>query len=381
MKIKNFYFWQNTNSIHQSAFFNALAEMEAGNIYLIVTEKLSAHRTGMGWSEPSLDKRVKVIHLKKEDYDWKALLEGSNKADSLHIFSGIAAFPSVHDAFKYAIQLKCRIGVLTEPLDFRGFKGIIRNLRGYYHKLIYASHIEVLLAIGDQAETQFLDWGYARSRVLKWAYTVKTSQYAAPAETTGLASKGPFKIMFAASLILRKGYDILIDSLIQIKEQDFTADLYCLRDTELDLGKELEAKSELGLKMQLLPFLANDELRFKMNSYDLFVLPSRHDGWGAVVNESLMEGTPVLVSKYCGASTLIRHGFVGKVATELTKDALAEELINFIQQGKLTEINRLSLRKWSSDFTSGEALAAYFKEIIVYLNDPELKPNPVAPWM
>lgn len=45
----------------------------------------------------------------------------------------------------------------------------------------------------------------------------------------------------------------------------------------------------------------------------LFVLPSTNERFGAVVNEALLAGMPVLCSKYAGASCLIEDGYNGAV--------------------------------------------------------------------
>ena len=39
---------------------------------------------------------------------------------------------------------------------------------------------------------------------------------------------------------------------------------------------------------------------------DNLVLPSSHDGWGAVTTEALMVGTPVICSDTCGSSLIVK---------------------------------------------------------------------------
>lgn len=42
-----------------------------------------------------------------------------------------------------------------------------------------------------------------------------------------------------------------------------------------------------------------------MQHNDVLILPSLHDGWGAVVNEAMTLGLYVIVSDRCGAKALI----------------------------------------------------------------------------
>ena len=46
---------------------------------------------------------------------------------------------------------------------------------------------------------------------------------------------------------------------------------------------------------------------------DCLVLPSRYDGWGAVISEALMVGTPVICSDNCGAANVVTASNVGSV--------------------------------------------------------------------
>lgn len=370
----NFYFWQNTNSLHQSAFFNKLAKLNIGKVHLIVTESLSSSRLKMGWEEPVLE-GVEVIYLSENKYSLHDLIVQNSGKDNIHVFSGINAFKNVHTAFKCAIKHQCVIGIFTEPLDFRGKKGTLRKFRGYYHKLIYGSHIKFILTTGLQGVSQFEDWGYNNNKIFEWAYTVENS-----AVEHKDVNDDAFKIMFAGSLILRKGYDILIQALIKIKENNYQADFYCLREDQLDEGKLIHDQSGLGNKLRMLPFLKNNELRKKMTEYDLFILPSRHDGWGAVVSESIMEGTPVLVSKKCGSSTLVSNESIGRVIHDLSDDEIAVNLQELIKKGKVSNQQKINNRDWANKHISGQALAYYFKEVMEYLTDDSTGIKPVAPW-
>lgn len=54
-----------------------------------------------------------------------------------------------------------------------------------------------------------------------------------------------------------------------------------------------------------------DAARACMARADVLVLPSWHDGWGAVVSEALMAGTPAIASDACGSAGVVRASGVG----------------------------------------------------------------------
>ena len=63
-----------------------------------------------------------------------------------------------------------------------------------------------------------------------------------------------------------------------------------------------------------------------MSSADCLILPSRHDGWGAVVSEALMVGTPVICSDACGSAGVVHASGVGGVFRSGDHCALTAEL-------------------------------------------------------
>ena len=90
------------------------------------------------------------------------------------------------------------------------------------------------------------------------------------------------------------------------------------------------------------------------------ILPSLYDGWGAVVNEALMEGTMVYCSDKCGASVLIDDPSRGRLFDPRDFKTLAKFLWNdygfFLDSGS-TQHRREALRRWSEENIGPEAIA------------------------
>lgn len=373
------FFWQNINSMHQSAFFRALVALEGVEVTLIVSENISDFRLKMGWELPIIE-GLTIHTLSKDNLGFQHIIDFNSQDEAFHIFSGINAFPKIHDAFLYAIKSNCKVGVFTEPYDFRGVKGFLRNLRGYYYSWKFQNKIAIVLVTGKNGCRQFKNWGYKTDKIFEWAYTVEKSVNVI--DTSEKLTNPVFKIMFAGSLIPRKGYDILIEALKITKADDlqFHADFYCLSRDDDKKGEKIIKESNLETEISFLPFLPNTQLRCRMNQYDLFVLPSRHDGWGAVISESLSEGTPVVVSSKCGSSTLINNSLVGIKMNELDKNELAKSLKHFIRKGKVNFKERLEIRNWYNKKVSGECMANYLLDIISFAINEDIKLKPKVTW-
>lgn len=59
------------------------------------------------------------------------------------------------------------------------------------------------------------------------------------------------------------------------------------------------------------PPVENIKLQYEFINHDIFILPSISEPWGLVIEEALYFGLPVLVSKNCGSSELIKSGVNG----------------------------------------------------------------------
>jgi glycosyltransferase involved in cell wall biosynthesis len=82
-------------------------------------------------------------------------------------------------------------------------------------------------------------------------------------------------------------------------------------------------------------FIERDQLYRYYTEADAFILPSKNEVWGLVVNEALACGTPAIVSDQCGcAPDLIREGFNGSVFESDEQDNLTETLEELVTESQ-----------------------------------------------
>ena len=118
-----------------------------------------------------------------------------------------------------------------------------------------------------------------------------------------------------------------------------------LRDIELWIvGGGLERENLNSLANLFLPGQVNwigslpmSKIPKIIQEADCLVLPSRHDGWGAVVCESLMVGTPVICSDACGSSEVVQASGVGGIFLKNDQRSLAKFL--YKQYGKCNTLS------------------------------------------
>ena len=99
--------------------------------------------------------------------------------------------------------------------------------------------------------------------------------------------------------------------------------------------------------------------------YDVLILPSRHDGWGVVVNEALLQGVPVIASENVGAACLVEASGAGAI---FSNESVAE-LKKILQQ--LT-VNTTLLNTWRENTSKIKALivpdvaAKYMHDVMMF---------------
>lgn len=138
---------------------------------------------------------------------------------------------------------------------------------------------------------------------------------------------GPSRVLFCGQMIARKGIDLLIDAFARVAGAGADAELVLIgREAGLDQWLAPLADGLRG-RIHYRGFLPPEDLPAEFARADLFVLPSRHDGWGVVVNQALAAGLPLLASDAVGAAhDLIVDGRNGRIIPSGDSDALARVL-------------------------------------------------------
>ncbi len=157
--------------------------------------------------------------------------------------------------------------------------------------------------------------------------------------------------LFCGQMIERKGVDLLIAAFAQIAAADANAKLL-LVGREADLPRFLnEAPPEVRAHITYAGFQPPEALPRYFAQADVFVLPSRYEGWGVVVNQALGAGLPVICSDAVGAGfDLVEEGVNGLKFENGNADALANKMRRFVTEpglsAKLGDASKVKSRNW-----------------------------------
>lgn len=158
-------------------------------------------------------------------------------------------------------------------------------------------------------------------------------------------------ILFASKLQERKHCDHLVEAYAQaIEGEDAPPWLVIVGDGE-ERGRLERMVAERGLQtVRFSGFQNQTALPAFFALADVFVLPSRHEPWGLIVNEAMATGCPCIVSTDVGAHTdLIRDGVEGYTFPVGDVAALAARLREFFacSDAGMGERARERMRTWS----------------------------------
>lgn len=141
-------------------------------------------------------------------------------------------------------------------------------------------------------------------------------------------------IGFVGSYEYKKGIDILIEACSKIDRNDFC--IVLLGDGDLNYVQDSINKFEMNEKVILKKFRDPVEL---YSVFDLFVLPSRNEGFGLVAVEAMMMGVATIRSDSAGAYDMIMNGRTGYIF----KNEDIEELKNQIEYLLKNEEKRIEI--------------------------------------
>lgn len=141
----------------------------------------------------------------------------------------------------------------------------------------------------------------------------------------------PLRILFCGQMIERKGVDLLIQAFARIIESGRQARLV-LVGWESDLPRMMEGLSPTVREaIEYAGFHPPEALPGLFGHSHIFILPSRYDGWGVVVNQAIGAGLPVIVTKSVGSShDLVEHGENGLVIETGSAEAIHDALCHYL---------------------------------------------------
>ncbi|MCK9272040.1 glycosyltransferase family 4 protein [Candidatus Gracilibacteria bacterium] len=164
-------------------------------------------------------------------------------------------------------------------------------------------------------------------------------------------NKDIYKILFVGRLDEFKGVDILIEAINKIDKN-----ILDKKNVEVHLigygyeenkYKKLVKKHNLEKYIKFRGKIFGENIVKEYKSSDLFILPSRSEGFGIVILEAMVCKIPVISTKSGGPEDIIENGVNGFLVEKENIFDLSEKLIEFIE-GKIPNLDQIIVNGYNT---------------------------------
>ena len=186
-----------------------------------------------------------------------------------------------------------------------------------------------------------------------------------PDKLADLKQAGQKIVLFAGRITIQKGPEYFIRAAKRVLEVNPNVLFLVAGSGDMERQMMLEAAS-LGISnhVMFVGFLRGDDLNAAYKAANLFVMPSVSEPFGITPLESIIAGTPVLISKQSGVSEVITHAL--KTDFWDTED-MANKILGVVSHQSLWETlwgnSRQEIKKVNWDVAS-EKCVSYYEKII-----------------
>lgn len=229
-----------------------------------------------------------------------------------------------------------------------GFKKTNENRIKKLIKKHFISMANYYLSTGENATDYLTYYGANKEKIFVYPFTslkktdinkkiISNEEKKRLRNKLGLDDKITF--MSIGRFLNIKGFDVLLKACKNLDEDKSNIIIIGDKPTEeyLKIIEEYDIRN-----VSFIDFKPHEEVLKYIEASDVFILATRGDIWGLVINEALSKGKPVITTKKCGAGLdLIKDGYNGFLINVDDEQILHSKMKYFIENKN--EIDRMSI--------------------------------------
>jgi len=150
-----------------------------------------------------------------------------------------------------------------------------------------------------------------------------------------------FQMVFAGKLETRKGVHVLVEAL-QALRPALQARLRLTTAGSGPLEKLVREQCPGSIELRMLGFVPRAQLFEVYRQADALIVPSLHDPWPNVINESMALGTPVIASRQCGSAELTDQ--IGWSVDARSVSSLVDGIAAAMEQARDSNVRRRAVQ-------------------------------------
>ena len=196
---------------------------------------------------------------------------------------------------------------------------------------IIVSKADTFIASSSKAKEKLIHWGAPDNKIFISLLTTDVYKYK--------GVKRGFQagcILYVGSMAKRKGLDLLINALANVKEKFSLRVVGHGSEEEIQMLKCLAEKKKILDKITWCGFKEGTALLDEYCKAEIFVLPTREDCFGLVLVEAMCAALPIIASKYAeGAYDVVREGVNGYIVDPFDAVAFGETINKVLVDSKM----------------------------------------------
>jgi len=214
-----FVFWQNILSPHQLPYILQLINDDrVTDVTIVAPQVMEKARIAMGWEHEMIERlknRCTVV-INPSDEGIQKIFE-TNNDNSIHLFSGIRAFPLIYKAFLKSLDYNVKRGLITERPNTFAF-GLpfgkplwLHRLKFFIQDRKYIPYIHYIFAIGENCADYYRSIS-SKWKIIPFAYCTESIK----GDNLHYKNGG---VIFIGSLSIRKNVGLLINAITLINKR------------------------------------------------------------------------------------------------------------------------------------------------------------------
>ncbi|EMA13961.1 glycosyltransferase family 4 protein [Haloarcula marismortui] len=220
---------------------------------------------------------------------------------------------------------------------------------------------DMVVAISDHAYRELTTtYGLDEDKVAMIPHGVDTEWFYPRDKQHPAVNAEKTTLLYVGRLGARKGLDLALQALANVDNDDVEL-LIAGTGRHEDSLRELARELDIADRVRFLGYVPEKELPALYSSSDVFILPSKYEGFGLVLLESMACGTPVIGADAGGIPTAIDTGETG-----LTPDRSVSQFAAAIEQMVQDDRSRTAMAEAGIQAThksSWETIAGKVEEL------------------
>jgi len=199
-------------------------------------------------------------------------------------------------------------------------------LKFFFHPMnvvmdyVAEQNADKIIAISDHAEEQLIaQYGFDDDDVYMIPHGVNADRFYPREETHPAVNPEKKTVLYVGRLGARKGVDLALQAVAKLDNPEVEF-LIAGTGRHEEYLRSLAAELKIENQIRFLGYVPSEDLPQLYSSSDVFVLPSKYEGFGLVVLEAAACGTPVIGANAGGIPTAIKLSDYGSVVERTAKE-------------------------------------------------------------